>query len=112
RSGAGAPRDHALLLDVPRGTPPLLVPPVRRLASVSAISLGSPHSARDTSRAGGRTPTAASTPDRRPALRRRSGRPRSRRGHAAGAGHGRWPPAARGGSGAGPAAGRPPATAG
>src|SRR5262244_4083172 len=36
------------LLDVPRGTPPLLVPRVRRLASVSAISLRSPHPGRGT----------------------------------------------------------------
>src|SRR5215467_9352017 len=35
-----------VLLDVPRGTPPLLVPRVRRLASVSAISLCSPHPGR------------------------------------------------------------------
>src|SRR5262249_46324153 len=36
------------LLDVPRGTPPLLVPRVRRLASVSAISLCSLHPGRGT----------------------------------------------------------------
>src|SRR5215468_11763830 len=36
------------LLDVPRGTPPLLVPRVRRLASVSPISLCSPHPGRGT----------------------------------------------------------------
>src|SRR5512142_1105642 len=39
----------AALLDVPRGTPPLLTPRVRRLASVSTTSLGSPYPGRSTS---------------------------------------------------------------
>jgi len=38
----------APLLDVPRGTPPRLAPRVRRLASVSAASLGSPSPGRST----------------------------------------------------------------
>src|SRR5215470_5539783 len=37
----------AALLDVPRGTPPLLTSRVRRLASVSTASLGSPHPGRN-----------------------------------------------------------------
>jgi len=35
-------------LDVPMGTPPLLAPRVRSLASVSATSLGSPFPGRST----------------------------------------------------------------
>src|SRR6516162_5779444 len=41
----------ATLLDVPRGTPPLLAPRVRRLASVSATSPYSLHPGRSTRRA-------------------------------------------------------------
>src|SRR5262249_16297967 len=38
----------ARLLDVPRGTPPLLAPRVRRLASASGASPSSPHPGRST----------------------------------------------------------------